>query len=95
MVKNIFGKDKKGHLWIEIPDKIITTNILNEKEKRFCAPHRIPHKLPFFGKKIVNEECHIHKSLWRDSHHIPFCKMLGCKHYQVMLEARKKYKKTK
>lgn len=95
VLKKIINEDNKGRPWMKINDKVKTITILHENKKRFCAPHRIPHKLPFLGKKISDEECHIHKSLWRDSHHIPFCKMLGYKNYHAMLNARGGFKQIK
>ena len=91
-IKGIIGRDKKGRLWMNIKDKVITTTILNEKKERFCPPHRIPHTFPFFGVKITDEDCHIHTTAWRDSHHIPYCKIINCKHYKGMCKARKKFK---
>ena len=91
-IKDFIGKDKKGRYWIAIKDKIKTKDILKEKEKRFCPPHRIPHTIPLIGKKIKDEECHIHTKLWRESHHIPFCKLIKCPNYNAMMNARKKFK---
>ena len=71
--------------------------LLNIKDKktisknRFYPPHYIPHKFPF-GKKITDEPCHYHKRKWRMAHHIPFCKLLNCPHYNFMI---KNYKNKK
>ncbi len=91
-VKNFIGKDQKGRPLLNIKDKVITTTILNEKRKRFCPKHRFPHSFPYIGKPVTDEECHIHTTAWRDSHHVPFCKLIKCEHYKVMLRARKKFK---
>jgi hypothetical protein len=90
--KDIIGIDNQGRPWLNIRDKVITTTILNEDKKRFCPPHRIPHTLPFIGKEIKDEECHIHTTAWRDSHHCPYCKIINCKNHKAMLKARKKFK---
>jgi hypothetical protein len=80
---------------MNILDKVITIKILKEKKKRFCPPHRLPHRFPFFTKKICDEECHIHKTFWRDSHHTPFCKLIRCKNFKAMMKAKKIYSKKR
>ena len=94
-IKKLIKEDNKGRAWMKIPDKILTIKLLNEKKERFCPPHRIPHTFPIFGKKVNDEKCHVHTSVWRDYHHIPFCKMLGCKNYNAMLNARGRFKQIK
>lgn len=56
-----------------------------------CPPHRLPHTLPIIGEKIVDERCHFHKSVWRMTYHLPFCKILRCPHYEKMTEAYEQY----
>jgi hypothetical protein len=56
-----------------------------------CPPHYLPHKFPF-GKKITKESCHLHKAKWRMSHHIIFCKLIGCKNYSSMMNRYKMIK---
>ena len=60
-------------------------------ENKFCPPHYLPHKIPL-GKKIENENCHIHKNKIHMLHHKPFCKLIKCQHYEFMI---KKYKESK
>ncbi len=73
----------KKYWWMDIKDKTIIS------KTRFCPPHRWPHKIIFFGKKICDEPCHFHKKKWRMFHHCNFCKILKCPNYKYML---KKYK---
>jgi len=75
---------KKTHWWVDIDDKIKIS------DNRFCPPHYIPHKLPF-GKKICDEKCHLHKAKWRMAHHMFYCKFLGCKNYEFMVEKNKEF----
>jgi hypothetical protein len=80
---------KKEKLWfIDIKDKVEVGG------GRCCPPHYLPHKLPF-GKKVTTEPCHIHNSLWRMSHHVPFCKFLGCKNYKAMMKKYREHKQGK
>ena len=72
---------------MKIKDKIDISEILKDNKKRFCPPHKLPHKL--FGKKITDESCHIHKACLRNLHHNTFCKMLKCPHYKDMKKAKK------
>lgn len=76
---------KKPRL-LNIKDKIIISS------SKFCPPHYFPHKLPL-GKKVICEECHLHKASWRMAHHKFFCKFLGCPHYKFMTKEGGKLKK--
>ena len=73
-------------LFMNIKDKIVIS------KKRFCPPHRLPHKLPF-GKKITKEPCHIHEHSLRMLHHRPFCKLIKCPNYEFMMKCSKQHKK--
>jgi len=51
-----------------------------------CTPHHLPHRLPY-GEPISDESCHYHHGMLRMSHHVPFCILLRCQHYQTMMDA--------
>lgn len=72
---------KRTRFFIKIKDKMIVPDC-------FCPPHYLPHRFPI-GEKIEDEPCHTHKSKWRMSHHIPFCKKLKCPNYKKMIEFNK------
>jgi hypothetical protein len=76
--KNIGGFDWK--------DKLLISGT------KFCPPHRIPHKFPL-GKKIDYEHCHIHTRRRGMLHHMPFCKIMKCKHYSSMVDEYKRYRR--
>lgn len=95
ILKKILACDNQGRILMNFKDKKITQDILKEKKKRFCPPHNLPHVLPSSKKTVTNEECHIHTKPWMNLHHMPYCKLLNCEHYNAMLKARKKFKKTK
>ena len=90
-IKKILSIDDKDRLFMNIRDKRVTTDILEEDKPRYCPPHRIPHSLPILGQSICDEPCHVHESRMRQySHHEPFCLMLGCQNYEAMKKARKR-----
>jgi hypothetical protein len=91
ILSDVLSVDKKGYWFMDVNDKISTDIILRDGAERFCPPHYIPHKLPF-GEKVTNEPCHFHESKLRTAHHDSFCRFLECPNYELMLEARKKYK---
>lgn len=63
-----------------------------EERELFCPPHCFPHKLPF-TQPIINEPCHYHRKRWRMLHHIPYCKILKCSNYELMMKEYKKHRK--
>lgn len=77
----------------------VSKNRINLNDGKYCPPHRLGEgviELTISGEKITNEPCHFHPSrLSMILHHIPFCKMLRCPHYNSMIKAYKTYcKKT-
>jgi len=75
-------------MWlIDIKDKVILSR------KKCCPAHYFPHKFPV-GKPVTKEACHFHKAKWRMFHHIFFCNILRCKHYNFMIEKYNKVKKS-
>ncbi len=72
---------------MNIKDKIVIS-------EHKCPAHYLPHKLPF-GEPINDESCHIHAHPLRMLHHRPFCKLLRCPHYDLMVDASKEHRKKK
>ena len=91
-LERFLARDSRGRFFIEVLDKINTQELLKDKKTRYCPPHKLP---PVLKGQVNDEPCHIHTSRWRDYHHIPFCKLLKCPHYNDMMQAREEYKPSK
>tara|TARA_Y100000310_G_scaffold302882_2_gene340708 strand:+ start:1400 stop:1696 length:297 start_codon:yes stop_codon:yes gene_type:complete len=92
-IKKFIARDTRGRIFMNIPDKVETSQILQDNGDRYCPPHRWPHSLPITGQLVTDEPCHIHQKAWRQyGHHEPFCQFLKCPHYQAMLQAKSKFK---
>ena len=89
-IQKFIAKDKKGRLFMEVIDKVETSEILKENKKRYCPPHRLPHTV--LGEIVADEPCHIHTTRWRYyTHHLPYCLLTACSHAKDMREARDIY----
>ena len=88
-----FKRDSRGRLFMDIWDKVGTTEILGDERERHCPPHHLPHSLQIIQPKVCDEPCHIHQTDWRTYlHHDPYCRRLECPNYEDMKKARNKYK---
>jgi len=68
---------KRKKVFMNIKDKTIISKI------NCCPPHYLPHRFPI-GEKVTDEHCHFHKARWRMKHHLFFCKILKCPHFENM-----------
>ena len=80
---------------MNVTDKIKTSAFSEEREQRYCPPHRTPHTLPLIGKKVIDEHCHIHITTWRYYlHHLPYCLLIDCPNAKAMMLAQREYIKS-
>ena len=91
-IKDFLAKDDKGRFFINVRDKIETSKILDEREERYCPPHKLPHTFPVVGKEITDEICHIHITNWRYyTHHLIYCSLKKCPNVEAMKKSRERY----